>query len=893
MKFSHRPSHIGPDGPIPLTVHLDDVTEKTTALVPEDAETPAGNSLRDLTRTVAQLHDFGKLTEWFRDHLLSEGPATPGGPSHHAPLGALVTHYALSARGFEGIDPLVGFLAVAKHHGQLPDTAEYVEDATVVPVGTGRLMKLYREEAPTQVQHLDDTVADIADELLREATRGNGSWTEFREQVLTGESIEEFDWIAEHACSGRELRAAPEKLPDDLYAATLQVWSALVLADKTSAKRLTTGLDVGTSAYQSSVPTRSAIDSHIAALQAENEARDLDSRTEQMNDARERARANVRRRAEQFATSDQQVATLTLPTGMGKTLSGLDAALTVLDATGGSRLVYALPFTSIIDQVAAESRNVFNINNEKQDRLTVDHHLSETVVPLAGSAEEALDDAGEEIAVLLGESWRSGMVITTFVQLFESLAGPSNARSMKLPSLYGSVVVLDEPQALPLAWWPLVDRLVEILTEQYGASIIAMTATQPQLLTDGDGEPFELVENPDEYYERLNRLSFDLHESAETMLSGESDPIPLGYPQAANVITSRLGEDASVLSICNTIDSARELTDAIKTQSAVTSVNEVYERRLSDVPPADVSTDSPGRGSWSTVLTPEETAAAALTDRSGDEPLLISLTTRHRPCDRAHLIDVAKQLTQAGESVAFVSTQLVEAGVDVSFDEVFRDFAPMDNIVQAAGRCNRSFDRDGGRVTIWLLAPPKGRSESPARAVYGLVGESLTKITAQALSTVYNGEPLPESTVTRNAVQEYFEILDSRDVGSHSYVEYVNRAEAEKLGTLSLIDERQAADVVVARTDEEAKLRDRIRSAFREHRWDDVDELVDASRELQVSVPLYPGDDETAEKLVHLNPLVPGGQRLWLDGRPGHDDGYFDPSEGVVIPDTSAEARLL
>lgn len=892
MEFSDRPSHIGPDGPIPLSIHLDDVVERTVALVPEDAETPAGGSLRDLTRTVARLHDFGKLTEWFRDHLLKDDQSTSNGPSHHAPLGALVAHYALSVRGFDGVDPLVGFLVVARHHGRLPNTADYVESATVAPAG--RLMTLYREETFTQIEHLDDTVADLADELLCDATQGNGSWAEFRDQVLAERSSKELPWIAEHACSGILLQATPETLPDDLYAATLQVWSALVLADKTSAKHLTTGVAVGVSAYQSEPPHRSAIDDHIDKLQAENAASDLDTRTERMNATRERARRNIRQRAEQFATSDRWVATLTLPTGMGKTLSGLDAALTVLGEADGGRLVYALPFTSIIDQVAAVSRDVFSIDDEAgQSLLTVDHHLSETVVPFAGSAEEVLDDATEEIAMLLGESWRSGMIVTTFVQLFESLAGPSNARSMKLPSLYNSVVVLDEPQALPLEWWPLVDRLVEILTEQYGASVIAMTATQPQLLTDGEHDPVELVDDPDEYYEGLDRLTFDLHASAETMLSSESELNPVGYPEAAATIADRLTDGASVLGICNTIDSARELADVIETQTAVTNVNTVYETRLSDISPSDTSKIPRDRDAWSTVLSPEETAAAALSQHSGNNPLLISLTTRHRPCDRAHLIAVAKKLTNAGEPVAFVSTQLIEAGVDVSFDEVFRDFAPMDSIVQAAGRCNRSFDRDRGRVTIWLLEPPEGRSEPPARAVYGLAGESITKVTAQALSTVYDGEPVSEPAVTRDAVKAYFTLLDNRDVGSQSYVEYVNQAEAQHLGDLTLIDERQAADVIVARTDEEAKLRDRIQTAFREHRWDDVDELVDSTRELQVSIPLYPGDDETAEKLVHLDPLIPGGQRLWLDGRPGNNDGYFDTADGVVIPDTSVEARLL
>lgn len=232
------------------------------------------------------------------------------------------------------------------------------------------------------------------------------------------------------------------------------------------------------------------------------------------------------------------------------------------------------------------------------------------------------------------------MVVTTFVQVFESLAGPTNARSMKLPSLYGSVVVLDEPQALPLEWWPLVDRLVELLTEEYGASVIAMTATQPELLSAGDREPFSLVADPDPYYDELDRLDFVLHPSAIAMLPGqdseESDTIDddaesaaLSYDRAGDLVATRADDGDSVLAICNTIDSARELAESIADRTIPVDVNEVYDELLND---ADESTES---------IPPKRTSADAARRRRSGQPLLVHLTTRHRPCDRRHLIDVA------------------------------------------------------------------------------------------------------------------------------------------------------------------------------------------------------------------------------------------------------------
>jgi len=755
---------------------------------------------------------------------------------------------------------------------------------------------LYRSDALEQAAHIDETVPELAEALVDRATGGAGDWETFHERLADSDAAIELPWVAEAVCSGRRLRPAPEKLPPSFYESVLQVWSALVFADKASATYLSTGIEIGRKAYRSPTPGRLEIDAYIDELQTENAETELDPRTEQMNERREDARQEVHARAKEFVDDDRNVATLTLPTGMGKTLTGLDAALTVLEGSemasnpNEGRLVYALPYTSIIDQVAEQSRELFG-TGERGERLTVDHHLADTLVSPPDEPESVADDAVENVAALLGESWRSGMVVTTFVQVFESLAGPTNARSMKLPRCMGSVVVLDEPQALPLEWWPLVDRLVELLTEEYGASVIAMTATQPELLSAGDREPFSLVADPDPYYDELDRLDFVLHPSAIAMLPGqdseESDTIDddaesaaLSYDRAGDLVATRADDGDSVLAICNTIDSARELAESIADRTIPVDVNEVYDELLND---ADESTES---------IPPKRTSADAARRRRSGQPLLVHLTTRHRPCDRRHLIDVASDLAEAGEPVLFVSTQLVEAGVDVSFDEVIRDFAPMDSLVQAAGRCNRSYGRNRGRVTVWQLAPPPNRETTPASAVYGR-GESLTKLTGQALATVYDGDPMPEPDVTRNAVEHYFDLLDGRDVGADEYVEYLERAEAEELGRLSLIDERLAVDVIVTRTADERETVEEIRRAFGEYRWDDLDDLVESTADWQVSVPVYPGDDDTMEKLAACEPLFPDTDRLVLDGRPGRHDGYFDATDGVVIPDTSVEARLL
>ncbi|MGQ4555821.1 CRISPR-associated endonuclease Cas3'' [Halobellus sp. GM3] len=873
--FRDRPSHRGPNRePIPLDCHLEDVANSVAGLVPGHGATPDGNSVRELARRVAFVHDFGKLSSWFQAHFDGDDPTEP---THHAPVGALVAHYVLSVSGFDGDDPLVGFLAVARHHGRLPDTAEYVERSTASMTGS-RAKQLFRSDVFAQVDNIDETVPDLADELIRRATDGEGSWAEFRERMDTARENGVHRAVAAHVLSGRALTARePDRLSDRFYDAVLQVWSALVFADKTSAASLSTGIEMGADAFDATVPSRSAIDAHVEGLLLDAAADDLDETTRQLNQDRERARRRIRGRAEKFARSAESIATLTLPTGLGKTLSGLDAALTVLrQQEGDGRVVYALPFTSIIDQVAEVSRDVFP-TEDGGDLLTVDHHLAETVVDLPDDPETVPSDERETLAAMLGESWRSGLVVTTFVQLFESLAGPSNGRSMKLPSLYGSVVVLDEPQALPLDWWPLVERLAETLTERYGATVISMTATQPKLFT-ADGTPLELIGDPDPYFEPLDRLVFELHHSAEATLDGRTEPV--SYEDAARVLTERLDGGSSVLSICNTIDSARELATTLLHRCDAINVNEVYDERLRSHQGVTAELDAGG------------TIQTVLDRREDGVPLVVHLTTRHRPVDRAHLIEVASTLTERGVPIAFVSTQLVEAGVDVSFDEVVRDFAPLDSLVQAAGRCNRSFDRDRGRVTVWTLAPPQDREETPSTAVYDRQGDSLTKLTALALNQVYDGAPIPEPVVTRDAVEAYFGMLDTRNVGRGEYVDYVDRADAETLGRLSLIDERRAVDVVVARTARESEQLTEVREAVAAFEWDRLDALVDQFSPLQVSIPVYSAADATGP-LAHLERLYADAERVQLDTRHGRHTSYFNATEGVRVPDTSAEARLL
>lgn len=862
-RYSHPPEDGRPG--VELTDHLSDVAARVDHVVSEDATTPAGDSVRDVVRALAYVHDLGKATTFFQQYI-GEAAGTP--PSdrhrHHAPLGSFAAYHALDAQGYDTETCLAGFIAVAKHHGRLPDVAEYIHERTYRRKGVSGPDQNDAEKRQTvifqQILDIDEHAPDLAHEVIDDAVDGASDWRAFHDEFrdLLGEIASTV------GTSGRTPGINRESLSESCYGLVLELWGALVLADKTSAA----GTPSSEETYAADVPSAERLAAYIDRIESDVCADPNGSRTERLNHYRSRARETVLDNVTAFADESGGVATLTLPTGMGKTLTGLSAAFALRDRLDGERVVYALPFTSVIDQVVDELGEIYQTDSGSR-LLTTHHHLSETAIRDQPDDDEA--DLSDDTAAMLAESWRSGLTVSTFVQLFESLAGPGNRQSMKIPALRDSVIVLDEPQSLPLDWWHLVPRLVRLLTEQYGATVIAMTATQPQLFRSST----ELVDDPDAYFEAATRVAYDLDVSAERYLSTREGP--KSYVDAATELRTAFDARESALAVCNTIDSARELTDHLMSSSpAAVDVAEAYADVLSDEGNADAV---------------DPTAVADRVEEMGDRSVL-HLSTRLRPVDRLKLIETAKELTERGHGFVVVSTQLVEAGVDISFARVYRDLAPVDSIVQAAGRCNRSFERDRGQVTVWWLDGLGDQSKTPAEAVYNS-NVSLLSVAAQTLKSVREDEgALTETAVARTAVKRYYRRLrEDRNVGKLEYATYVDDARADELGNLSLIDQRQSVEILVCRTDAERALVGSLRDAQREYDFQRLRRLLDETKPLRISIPIYPHDDETRDAIEGLPRLVEDEGIYALDVR--QYGTYYDRTTGFVVPNSTAEARLL
>lgn len=332
------------------------------------------------------------------------------------------------------------------------------------------------------------------------------------------------------------------------------------------------------------------------------------------------------------ASGRRGVFRLSVPTGGGKTRSGLAFALRHAVEHDLDRVIVAVPFTSIIEQTADVYREIFAPLGEG---ALLEHHsavrrVADDELDLQEEPREAERlEADRTRARLATQNWDAPLVVTTTVQLFESLFANRTSRCRKLHNVANSVIVLDEVQTLPVSLLaPTVDLLRE-LVRRYGVTVVLCTATQPAL--DESGRYLE------------------------------------GFEDVRDVVAE---------------DRAREHFRSLRrveyrVPRARWTWEEVAENLLSA---------SPERRAMVVVNTKKD--ALALLDRLGDGSVL-HLSTLLCGAHRRDVLEEVGRRLGADEPCLLVATQVVEAGVDLDFPVVFRAMGPLDRIAQTAGRCNR------------------------------------------------------------------------------------------------------------------------------------------------------------------------------------------------------------
>ena len=318
---------------------------------------------------------------------------------------------------------------------------------------------------------------------------------------------------------------------------------------------------------------------------------------------------------------------MTVPTGGGKTRSAMGFGLRHARIHDKDRVIVALPYTSIIEQNADVYRDIFG------DEVVLEHHSA------VRSGEEPGNEApSERWRRLAAQNWDAPVVVTTTVQLLESLFTNHNGRLRKLHRLANSVVVLDEVQTLPPR---LLNTTLDGLREleaHYGTSVLLCTATQPALterpgFPEGLTDAVEIVPDSEGLYDDLRRVEYD---------------VQVEEPWTWDEVAAELDAHRQAMAVLNTKDDA-----------------------------------------------------AAVLDELADDPSVLHLSTRLCGTHRRRVLAEVRRRLEEDEPIRLVATQVVEAGVDLSFPRVLRALGPLDSIVQAAGRCNREGERDTGRVTVF------------------------------------------------------------------------------------------------------------------------------------------------------------------------------------------------
>lgn len=329
---------------------------------------------------------------------------------------------------------------------------------------------------------------------------------------------------------------------------------------------------------------------------------------------------------------------LTVPTGGGKTLASVLWAIKHAIKNNLNRIIIAIPYTSIITQTASVLRNIFGVENVLEHHSNVDRTTIE-------------DKELAQKMKLATENWDYPVIVTTNVQLFESLFSnkPSNCR--KLHNIAKSVLIFDEVQTLPMDFLqPIIDTF-DTMKRVFGVSILFTTASQPVLSGKILGSnPFVSFDGLSQIHEIVPREA-NLHDRLRRVKIEFEDDDRKDYDEVAE----QIAKYPRVLCIVNTRNDAKE----------------IYSRLPKD-------------------------------------GISLHLSRMMCPDHVRETIDRVKvALKEASNTVIrVVATQLIEAGVDIDFPVVFRQEAGLDSILQAAGRCNREGRLEQGETFVFGLQKP-------------------------------------------------------------------------------------------------------------------------------------------------------------------------------------------
>jgi CRISPR-associated endonuclease/helicase Cas3 len=591
----------------------------------------------DISYIIGATHDLGKGTTFFQEYLVEKDEAKKRSLgameiTHHGLLSAFFTYAIIrkyldkkEIKGkYSSILPIVSFLIVKRHHGNLLNA---LDEINKIDTDGERIFKV----ASDQLYALDlSEIQAILDELLLEKIGIEIDINDVKREIL-GEIQRKISRNEKRLI--RDLKRESDIL---IYFLMQFLYSALLDADKTDAglgdirvKRITLDPDI--------------VDQYRKRKGFLEPKKSIDQLRNDIYYA-------VTGEAAKLDLNDR-ILSLNVPTGTGKTQTALSFAIKLrerLDKEKGfmPRVIYALPFLSIIDQNYGVFEEILAGDNNKIPNSSVllkHHHLAEIKYHID---EEPDYEANKSLMLL--EGWNSEVIVTTFWQVFHTIFSNRNHMLRKFNKLANAIIILDEVQSIPHQYWKLMHDALEVLCQKFNSYVILVTATQPLIFDENKQEIRELAIKKGEYFRSLNRIELTPHLNVSYTLD-----------EFGGLIENNLNieKNKSFLIVLNTIDSATKIHNFIKKLDL-------------------------------------------------DNTELYYLSTNIIPKERLKRIEEIKKGSKGRKVI--VSTQLIEAGVDLDADIVYRDFAPLDSINQVAGRCNRNnLGKDKGKVSIFILKGDK------------------------------------------------------------------------------------------------------------------------------------------------------------------------------------------
>ncbi|MFZ3146772.1 MAG: CRISPR-associated helicase Cas3' [Methanothrix sp.] len=600
--------------------------------------------LTDAAYLIGVTHDLGKATKFFQEYIIEtdewkKRSLKAKDTTHHGLLSAFFAYAVIKEYlrqseikgGLADYLPIISFLTVKRHHGNLMNAMDEISE---VDAEKDKILKVARE----QIESMDKDKTEL---------------NEILELLLSEEKINlkiDIDKILDYILqdASREIGRKEKRLvrhlneKSDLYPyfITQFLYSALLDADKTDAGLNGKDLD--------------RLDLPADLVDQYRDRKGFTSDRNNINSLRNQIYEDAMVGISDW-NLDNRILSLNVPTGTGKTLTSLSFALKLRDRLKKEknftpRIIYALPFLSIIDQNYAVFDDVVTQGGRLKDSrlLLKHHHLADVSYKTEDNDEYKADES-----LLLLEGWNAEIIVTTFWQYFYTLFSNKNKLLRKFNKLANSIIILDEVQAVPHQYWQLIHDATKMLCEKFNSYVVFVTATEPLIFDEAIGEIKEIVQKKEEYFRGLDRI--ELIPRIETALTLEEFKVLLEKDITGN-------PEKDFLIVLNTISAANDVYNFVKGLELVNTENFYL----------------------STNVIPKERL------------------------ERIRKIKEPSEKREANESLrkrkVIVSTQLIEAGVDIDADMVYRDFAPMDSINQVAGRCNRnSAKADKGTVSIFIL----------------------------------------------------------------------------------------------------------------------------------------------------------------------------------------------